>query len=103
MKNLLTIILVGILLIGCTVTRVDESKVTLDKKELDQVLYEWSMYRELTIILYAQKHKVTREASEKYLKAQIDDNKDVAAQWLRDVAMLEYQRKYDLEHQEKTK
>ena len=72
MKKLaVLLILTG--LIGCTVKQPDPTVVTVNKKELYQLTYEWAMYREIAIIEYSRLHNVSKEAATEHLKTGVND------------------------------
>jgi hypothetical protein len=72
MKKLaVLLILTG--LIGCSVKQPDPTVVTVNKKDLYQLTYEWAMYREMAAILYAKYHSVTKEQAKEHLEAGIND------------------------------
>lgn len=58
-----------LLLTGCTVTtKEDPTVVTVDKKQLYELTYEWAMYKECAIIAYAKLHDCSREEATQHLE-----------------------------------
>ena len=80
MKKLMALFLSTGLLMGCSVQRKDPTVVLVDRKQLYQITYEWAMYKEIAIILYATKWHVSKEAAKEHLEAGINDA--VAKQFL---------------------
>jgi len=86
-----------LILTGCSVSidSTDDSKVIVDKQELKDLTYQWAMYREIAIIQYARRHKVSREDAEAHLKKHIDDAKETQKRFYEFVAQIEYENKWE--------
>ncbi len=61
-------------LVGCTIAQTgDKEVVTVNKKDLYELTYEWAMYREIAILEYSRLHNVSKEAATKHLKEGVAD------------------------------
>lgn len=73
MKRLIALaLLLG--LTGCTIEqkpKADPTSITVDRKELCELTYEWSMYKELAILGYAKVHGCSKEDSAAHLEYSI--------------------------------
>jgi hypothetical protein len=73
-KACLLIVVIGIGLIGAKLTQLPPPKpnpefVTVNKRDLYEMTYEWAMYRECAILLYVKVHNVTKEEATAHLEA----------------------------------
>ena len=68
----------GIGIFGAYLTRSipDPELATVNKKQLYELTYEWAMYREIAIILYAKKWNVTKEEATAHLEAGVKEAKE---------------------------
>jgi hypothetical protein len=72
MKKLLLLCLISFT--GCSVQQApDPTVVTVNKKDLLELTYEWAMYRQMSIIMYVKLHHVSQDDARIHLEKGINE------------------------------